>query len=91
MSHKKFYGLLYRPKIDKNGKVPHYHIFMNYYFFFTNIIAYEVLHGHVSFVFEKNEHFYKFITLQFLACKKYILKHTFKDSQNWSKVIHSSL
>jgi hypothetical protein len=28
-------------------------------FFFTNIIAYEVLHGHVSFLFEKDEHFYK--------------------------------
>jgi hypothetical protein len=36
---------------------------------FTNIIAYEVLHGHVSFLFEKDEHFYKFLTLQFLACK----------------------
>jgi hypothetical protein len=37
--------------------------------FFTNIIAYEVLHGHVSFLFEKDEHFYKFIILQYLACK----------------------
>jgi hypothetical protein len=36
-------------------------------FFSTNIIAYEVLHGHVSFLFEKDEHFYKFITSQFLA------------------------
>jgi len=38
-------------------------------FFFTNIVAYKVLHGHVSFFF-KDEHFYKFITLQFLAYKK---------------------
>ncbi len=41
--------------------------------------------------FEKDEHFYKFITLQFLTCKKYSVKRTFKDSKNWSKVIHSSL
>jgi hypothetical protein len=26
-------------------------------FFFTNIIAYEVLHGHVSFLFEKDKNF----------------------------------
>jgi len=38
-------------------------------FFFTNIIADEVLHGHVSFLFEKDEHFYRFITLQFSAYK----------------------
>jgi hypothetical protein len=41
--------------------------------------------------FGKYEHFYKFITLHFLACKKYIVKHIFKDSKIWSKVIHSSL
>jgi hypothetical protein len=48
--------------------------------FFINMITYEVLHGHVSFLFEKDEHFYKFKTLQFLACKKYIVKCIFKDS-----------
>jgi hypothetical protein len=26
-------------------------------FFFTNIIVHEILHGHVSFLFEKDEHF----------------------------------
>ncbi len=41
--------------------------------------------------FEKYEHFCNFITLQFLACKKYTMKHIFKNSKNWSKVIHSSL
>jgi hypothetical protein len=41
----------------------------NNIYFFTNIIAYDVLHGNVSFLFEKDEHCYKFITLQFLACK----------------------
>jgi len=60
-------------------------------FFLKRIIAYEVLHGYMSFLFENDEHFNKFITLQFLACKKYIVKHIFKDSKNWSKVIHSSL
>jgi hypothetical protein len=44
------------------------------------MITYEVFHGHVSFLFEKDEHFYKFKTLQFLVCKKYIVKRTFKDS-----------
>ncbi len=44
------------------------------------MIAYEVLHGHVSFLFEKDVYFYKLKTLQFLACKKYIMKCTFKDS-----------
>jgi hypothetical protein len=39
------------------------------FFFQKFIIAYEVLYGHVSFLFEKDEHFYKFIILQFLACK----------------------
>jgi hypothetical protein len=72
----------YKPKIDENGKVLHYYIFMIFLFFFTNIIAYEVLHGHVSLLIEKDEHFYNFITLQFLAYKKYNMKHTFKDSKN---------
>jgi len=42
------------------------------------------------FLFKKNEQFYKFITSKKLACKKYTSKHTFKDSKNWSKVIHYS-
>jgi hypothetical protein len=78
------------PKIYENCKVPHYYIFMNNKKKNHKHIAYEVLHGHVSF-FLKDEIFYKFISLQFLIYKKYTMKHTFKDSKNWSKVIHSSL
>jgi hypothetical protein len=33
-------------------------------FLFRKVIAYEVLHGHVSFLFENDEHFYKFMTLK---------------------------
>jgi hypothetical protein len=44
------------------------------------MIAYEILHGNVSFLFEKDEHFYKFKTLQFLIHKKYIVKRTFEDA-----------
>jgi len=58
-------------------------------FFCTNIITYEVLHGHVSFLFEKDEHFYKFITLQIWNYKKYIVKHILKSQkfgQKWSIV-----
>jgi hypothetical protein len=54
------------------------------------MIAYEVLQGHVSVLFEKDEHFYKFETLQSLVCKKYIVKRTFKDLILVT-MIHSSL
>jgi len=60
------------------------------FFFSTKIIAYEVLQGHVPFFLKKDKHFYKFLTLQFLASKTKlwnILLRIQKIGQKWSTLV----